>query len=239
MFRGILVFNILFICLFSVVSWAKFPMFASFPRKEIKLIQHNGNIAGAATNPTISFSTTPGTGNFIVVTAANYGGGVTGVVDNQSGNTYNFVAGATEGGGGRASLYYAMNVNSSGTFTITIQGTGIYAYHIREYSGVATSSALDQSNSATGSSTAINSGNITTSTNGQLYIAVQTHGNTTTTTAGAGWGNHVVTTEDNGGYQALSTEDKIGVAAGTHAGTFTLAGSGTWAAIVASFRPAP
>jgi len=72
----------------------------------------------------LTFSATPIPGALITVPFSTYRNGntqtVTSVVDNQSGNTYKLAKATGDSNGNNSFIYYAYNVNSSGTFTVTV-----------------------------------------------------------------------------------------------------------------------
>lgn len=185
----------------------------------------------------LSFSTQPIPGDFVWVSIVQYQGSVSSVTDNQ-GNTYTqaFAATSPDCAGAYVYGYYALNVSSSGTFTVEVVGSQLQGIHIREYSGLSATNSLDQTSTGAGIGAAVDSGPITTFQNGELYIAAQSHCSNETTSAGAGWTHHVVTTDDNNNYQALSTEDRIGPPGGIYDGTFNLSASDAWLAGIASFK---
>lgn len=122
-----------------------------------------------------------------------------------------------------ATFYFANSAAGADTVTVTFAGAVTYAsLQCAEYSGVATSSPLDQFTSnnqttpGTGSN-AITSGNVTTTTNGQLIV-----GWTTAFTVGAG------TVSAGTGYTGRTNvfgdtifEDQVQASAGVIAATFT------------------
>lgn len=102
--------------------------------------------------------------------------GISSVADSRS-QTFSSAINLTDGATySRAIFYYANTTAGADTVTVTFAGSITYAsLQCSEYSGVATSSPLDQttSNSQTDPGTAtdaITSGNVTTTTNGQLIV---------------------------------------------------------------------
>lgn len=113
--------------------------------------------------------------------------GVSGVADSRS-QTYTAAVSVTDGATYTLATYYFLNTTGGAcTVTVTFAGAITYAsLQVAEYSGIATSAALDQfaSNSQTAPGTganAITSGSVTPTTNGQLIL-----GWTTALTVGAG-----------------------------------------------------
>lgn len=102
--------------------------------------------------------------------------GISGVADSRS-QTFSSAVNVTDGATFSLANYYFLNTTAGAdTVTVTFAGAVTYAsLQCAEYSGVATSAALDQatSNSQTDPGTATNaitSGNVTTTTNGQLIL---------------------------------------------------------------------
>ena len=135
--------------------------------------------------------------------------------------------------------YYASDVNAAGSFSVTVAGSGIFGVHLREYAGVRATAPLGPTHTAYSTGALPDSGAITTTTAGTLYIAAQTHIDQLTTTVGAGWDHFVLSTDDQTSYQAFSTEDMIGVPPGTYDGTFGLSSADLdgWAVGIATFLP--
>lgn len=149
--------------------------------------------------------------------------GISGVADSRS-QTFSSAVNATDGATYSLANYYFLNTTAGAdTVTVTFAGAVTYAsLQCAEYSGVATSSALDQatSNSQTDPGTATNaitSGNVTTTTAGQLIL-----GWTSALVVGAG------TVSAGTGYTGRTNvfgdtlfEDQVQSSAGSIAATFT------------------
>lgn len=190
-------------------------------------------------NSSISFNSTPTVGNLVVVVVARYPTvpSPTEVTDNK-GNTYTRAVVASSPAGSpndSVAIYYAKNISSSGTFTVSYAGGGTIS--ILEYSGADTTAPLDLTSGGTGNSTTPDSGSVTTTGNGKLFI-------------GAAWSNRdgdawaanngftLRQSETNNSFrERLAVADKVGNAQTTSA-RFTVTSSDTWAAVVATFKPA-
>lgn len=149
--------------------------------------------------------------------------GISGVADSRS-QTFTSAVNVTDGATYSLANYYFLNTTAGAdTVTVTFAGAVTYAsLQCAEYSGVATSSALDQatSNSQTDPGTganAITSGNVTTTTAGQLIL-----GWTSALVVGAG------TVSAGTGYTGRINvfgdtlfEDQVQGSAGSIAATFT------------------
>lgn len=149
--------------------------------------------------------------------------GISGVADSRS-QTFSSAINVTDGATYSLANYYFPNTTAGAdTVTVTFVGAVTYAsLQCAEYSGLASSSPLDQttSNSQTDpgtASNAITSGNVTTTTDGQLIL-----GWTSALVVGAG------TVSAGTGYTGRSNvfgdtlfEDQVQTSAGTIAATFT------------------
>lgn len=198
-----------------------------------------------------TFTSTPATNDLIIASVGTFYNGTTTLkaYDNK-GNAYTDLAGQggnvllASGTHFGVDLFYAVAATSSATFKVSVSSTqsgSIYSMIILEYSGAATTNLLDKNATSTNAaSTTISTGNITTTSTGELYVAVQTHGGSPVTTSpGVGWSDHHIVTEDQNNYVPLSTEDQLGPASGTYNGKFTMSGSAqTSAGIIVSFEPA-
>jgi hypothetical protein len=121
-------------------------------------------------------------------------------------------------------MAYAPNCKA-GANTVTITQLGsLISGAISEYSGVSTTTPLDEagfSDSGSGTWTAATSGNVTTRENGELIVAAQ--GNSTgpaSVTLGSGFSN---LQDDSGNF--VSLESQVQATAGAIAGTFTISAS--------------
>ena len=138
------------------------------------------------------------TGNFLVVTVANYQGVVgegvvTGITDT-AGNTYVKAIGGyrNEGSSGeRCEIWYAEDItgNANNITTATYEDDAAYnLISVSEYSGVATSSSLlDTSFNSRSSTTSHYSGTATSTSTGDLIIGVYKGVGSETITLGSGF----------------------------------------------------
>jgi len=104
-----------------------------------------------------------------------------------------------------------------------------------EYSGLATSSALDVAAAATGNSNSLNTGPITTSGPNELLFASGYGNSGGTLSAGSNYVMQLYTTHVG---LHLGLEDRTVSAAGTYNATFTDTGAWDWVAQIAAFRGA-
>jgi len=140
-------------------------------------VQAAGSTAIAGNTATITLPGTSTAGNLIVVSFTNYWNNALTVssVTDSKGNTYSLAIGPTDWNptqNSRAWTYYAPNINGGGspiTITITFASnpTTIDTY-AAEYSGIATSSPVDQTSAQTGSGVVMNSGSKTTTQASEL-----------------------------------------------------------------------
>jgi hypothetical protein len=204
----------------------------------ISLVQTTSKDHGTTTSGSLAFTSPNTAGNWIAVCIR---GGLSSTqvftVKDSNGNTYKQAAQI----GFTASLvtsaiYYAENIKGgANTVTVTMTVSGPLRYAILEYSGVATSSSFDAAVAATGSSSSPNSGNLTTTANGDLLLGNIASTNTQTFTAGNGYKiRDFVPAEPN---TKLITEDQIQTAAGSASASASISSSDSWGAILAAFKP--
>ena len=193
----------------------------------------------------LSFPSNIGSGQRLIVVQVCFGGGsnlVTGIADTL-GTTYTlaqFQAGLNVSG----AIYYGLAPSGGGANAVQVTLSAAAAFRrlaIHEYSGNATASVLDQVNSAAHDSTppanAPDSGNVTTTADGELIFGCwhMDQGGDVTVTAGSGFTKR----ED---YQhanaPASTEDKVQTSAGTTKADFALSGDVRWVCLVATFKAA-
>src|SRR5229473_7929751 len=205
----------------------------------ITLVQHTSKDAGTTTTSSLSFTSANTAGNLIAVCVR---GGLSSsqvftIVDS-NGNTYKqasqigFTASAVT-----LAIYYAENIKS-GANTVTVSDTvsGPIRFSILEYSGVATSNSLDAASATVGNSSSPNSGNLTTTSNGELLLGAIATTNAGSFTAGTGYTiEEFVPAPPNAKLIAL---DQIQTSAGLTSAAASLAGSDVWGAALAAFKAA-
>lgn len=188
----------------------------------------------------LSFTALPVVGSLIVVAQTRNGAAPTAPSDNQS-NTYTQIGSTitvnNNGASGFLQLFYSIVTTSSGTFTITSGGAPTMA--IYNFSGGATSSILDTSLSATGSSTSPASGNVTPVNNGSLIFVAELDTDTTNSANTAGTDFTLDQQQlDNASHERIACEFYIQPTAAAHNGNMTIV-SAPWAIITAVFKPLP
>lgn len=204
-------------------------------------VQSKSASGAAAASQAVTFTGTPVVGNFIVVAIMlNLAGGVTvSTVADNKGNSYTKAKAQAFGVASADDLeiWYAVAATSTATFTVTVTPTGTAAISvaIHEYSRVRTTTPLDKTASASGTSTAADSGATATLTVADelVFAAVGTAGAVPTITTGGSY--NLRETPSIVAVLALGTEDEIVTATTAVHGTFTLAPSSLWGAIVATF----
>lgn len=191
--------------------------------------------AAFGTSIAVTWSSATTTGNLIVVFVGSYSTGeALSVTDTQS-NTYS--SAITHGVSFSVGLFYAQNITGgSGSVTAHFSPSsgGVIFCHAREYSGLATSSVFDVGHAANGSGTALNSGATATTSNAvELVVAAGALSTNGTMTAGTGFGNmdYFLAGASSTGMADLTTSST-----GAQTGLLTNSFSGTWEALVATFK---
>lgn len=205
------------------------------------LVQSKSAVLNGIDSTSLTFDSTPGWGNAILVFFTTYGATtVHSVVDNK-GNSYaqakqQDISANAEG----TALWWSKNIMSSATFTVTVNPGGSSCdctLVIAEFSGVDPLADVYATNAATGDSTAPASGNVTTPANSYLLAALLTHGNTNRTlTENGSWS---LIAENEGGTSNIPASAIYRVpTSGTYGASWTIGtGSSSYAAIIAAFVP--
>ncbi len=161
---------------------------------------------------------------------------VSSVVDS-AGNSYALAVGPTvQSGTATQAIYYAQNITSaaanSNTVTVTFN-TGAVSPDVRiaEYSGIATTNAVDVVATAQGTSGTCNSGSATTTNSNDLLVGANLV-QQSTTGPGAGYTSRVITIPDSD-----ILEDSIVTVTGSYGATASLS-SGAWIMQMVAFRGA-
>ncbi len=208
-----------------------------------------GKPASDVASYTVAITTSAGTGRILVigvvgVTNTFTAPAVSTITDNKS-NTWTEVSGATiiNGGASSAGAIWYAPISTSGATTITITHTGTAQRNsicwVREYSGLATSTVLDNATSAAGNSSTPSSGATATTVQAdELIIGVgSSAAGSSAWTAGTGFGNLVSDVATSFTCDG-AMEDKIVAATGAQTATFTSPASGLWTGSVATFKDA-
>src|SRR5947207_3081824 len=140
------------------------PLAASEARAGIGFVKNIGTNSSATTGTTIAVTVPAAgvaTGDSVILTLAmaDASGGVT--ATDSKGNTYSLAADITNASNVRTVILAAHHVTalvSGNTITVTHPSASVRALSANEFSGLSPTSALDQTHTATGSSTAPSSG---------------------------------------------------------------------------------
>lgn len=160
------------------------------------------------------------------------------ITDTQT-NTYNLGKSHTITNDANAIMRvdYAMNTagGSTNSTQCLITNSSTIRSTVSEFSGVATSAALDKSASAQGSGTSAASGSVTPVEDNELFfVAARTDGSLSNTwTAGT---DFTMRSRVPSGNERVGTESFVQTTAAAHDGTMTLSSSNAWAAIVVTFK---
>lgn len=187
-------------------------------------------------------------GNLIAVEIRWSGSGITITsITDTAGNTY-VQAGTdidTVALGAHVALWYAQNTAGNGSNIVTIHfsgggGSGVYVTNA-QYSGLATSNALDTTDRAAATSTSVTSAGFTTTTANQLIVSVVgvEGGSGSTLTPSGTSGSYTTRSMSNVGVDVAGIADII--VAATQSGktaTWTSTASDSIAILVATFKDA-
>ena len=188
-----------------------------------------------------AFNSTTTTGNAILlgVTYGNVNPTIS-VTDSQ-GNTYAQAIKTYDSSHNQGcAIFYALNITGGASHRVTVHFGSSVAYlalGIHEYTGIASSSALDVTAGKIGYGTALSSGSATTTANGDLIFGCgveDSQGSGDTFTAGSGFTKRM----DLGNTAAYADEDQVQIAAGLIAATWTLSPSRSWIADMAALKAA-
>lgn len=202
----------------------------------------DGTNCGSVTTCNDAFGSNTTAGSLLII-AARYGAsGRTLTISDTQTNTWNvgkiFVQ-TNDAPNSDSVQYYAMNT-AGGADTVTFAFSGAAAttrIAVSEFSGAATSLALDQTNGAEGTGLSLASGAVVPTTDGQLLFATGFLSGTGAFVAGTDFtlASRVPSTFNQ---ERFATEYYIQPTAASHDGTFTVGGSFNWAATVATYKAA-
>jgi hypothetical protein len=197
--------------------------------------------SGTGTLTTSAFAGSTTTGNLIVVGVSFDSGTlntVTAVSDSKS-NTYTKILDLD--GTQDVTLWYAQNITGGASHTVTVtfnSGAGAaLGFVAQEFTGIASSSSLDKSVIAQGTSTTPASGNTAATTQAdELVVGVLGFSSTSTSiTLGSGYSNLGSVTGTN---LSAALESKVVAATGAQSAGATLGASRAWCMGVATFKAA-
>jgi hypothetical protein len=195
-----------------------------------------------ASSLTLTLSKPVGTGDLLAGWFGQFDAtGQVQVSDNVNGAWTRSVSEKFSGGGGDIALYYVANSKAAPnglTITISASSATYLQESIADFSGVATTSPLDQAVVDTGNGTAVTGGTTAAAPAGELAIAgLITGGQPGTITAGSSQQVPYVIDVQNGSGSA-DMEDILSTAAGTQTASNALGSGSDWYMVVATFRPA-
>ena len=123
------------------------------------------------------------------------------------------------------------------TVTATLTGTGNVSMCAAYASGLASTSAQDKTNSANGTSTSPNSGNVTTTNNNELLIGFMgcVTGNNETFTAGTGWTNLSSNSTGTTSHVPSNLMQQIVSSTGTYSANASMTASSLWLSGIITF----
>ena len=190
--------------------------------------------ASASVPVTYPLAQTAGNLNIVAVGWNDTTSTVSSVSDSR-GNVYTQAGTMTTGTALRQAIYYAKNIAAgSNTVTVVFNQAAVYVdVRILEYSGLDTTSPLDVTAGAAGSSASANSGAATTTSGNELIFGA---GMTVThyTGAGTGFTSRIITSPDGD-----IAEEQVGSSAGSYSASAPLASSSNWVMQMATFKAKP
>ena len=205
----------------------------------VTLVQHVSKDAGTTTSSSLSFVSNNTQGNWLAVCIRAGQSGEAFSVSDSLGNVYRRAAQldvtVDTPNGDTLAVFYAENVKGGpNTITVSESILATLRFAILEYSGVATANSYDVSASAQGTSATPNSGNATTTSNGDLLLGVIATANPATFTNGASFiAEERVPAEPS---SKLFVEDRVQTSTGTISASVSLGSSDQWGALLASFK---
>jgi fibronectin type 3 domain-containing protein len=203
----------------------------------IAYIQSNVATVSSGTSATVIYGAaqTPGDLNVVIVSWKDTTA-VTPTVTDTNGNIYVAAIGPTHYSTGAQGIYYVPNIALAppGSNTVTAAFPSSVTnldVRVAEYGGIDATSPLDGGVGASGTATAMSSGNLTTTNANDLLVAGNYLGQITTA-PGAGYIQRQLS--------SLSSilEDRVVSAVGSYAGTATQNTTGWWDMQMAAFRAA-
>ncbi|MDX1708225.1 MAG: hypothetical protein R3274_06470, partial [Desulfobacterales bacterium] len=234
--RGVGLFAGIILLVVGVAFSAVQPALAAISYVQTK----NGNSNGA-TSVSATFDTAPTENNLLVAIVGNRDSST--APNTPSG--WSVAISQTTNTPGQVIFYKIAGASESSTVTVNNYGTSTnLGIHIYEYSGVATSSPLDQSNSASGNSATASTGSITTTQDNELLIAGLVSNDREASFSS--WTNSFsekndfhITSGKPGDKSGFGGADRIVSSTGSFSTSATVSGSGAWRGQIVSFKEAP
>lgn len=195
----------------------------------------------------VTFNSTPTAGNLIIVQAigSRVSGSFTFTVSDNKGNTYNQAALSALNDRGRSGIFYAYNIASSATFTVTCKDTDFPAttpantieIAISEWSGFGASDPVALNTTGTGSGTSVSTGTTAAAPENNCVIAAvftsrNDGGSSTVDAETPAWTQEF---EDLADFPSGEADTRIVTAGGTQSCHWTTSSSVNWSAALAVF----
>jgi hypothetical protein len=210
-------------------------------------VQSNSVAGSGVSSLSASFPSANTAGNLIVAFVRMSTTSQTVSLSDTAGNLYNTAATqAQSSDGSQIQLLYAANIKGgANTVTAAFSSTNNHPFlAIYEYSGLSSSSPLDKTAAAQGSSSTPNSGSTAaTASADELVFAGLGLPVSSSATVSPGSGFTLEQQDAIANSSRAATEDLLATASGNYTGTFALTASANWSAVVATFlaasSPAP
>jgi hypothetical protein len=205
----------------------------------IKLVQHTSVDEGIAalSSASLAFASNNTAGNWIAVGIRVGQPNETISVKDSKGNTYHSATQINQtGDGDTLAIFYAENIAAgANTVTISVSSADTLRLAILEFSGVASSGSIDQAIASQGSNASPNSGNITTTANGDLLLGAILTADGETVTPGSGF--QIAESVPAKPNTKLIIEYQVQGSSGSASASAKLSSADPWAAGVAAFKP--
>jgi hypothetical protein len=208
------------------------------PPTGVSLVQTTSLDAGTASTAALAFTSSNTVGNWIAVAVRAGSAGQAFTVTDSNGNTYREATQLSETVEGTSlAIYYAENVRG-GTNTVNVSDSilGPLRFAIFEYSGIATANSLDAIGGVQGATASLNTGNVTTSSSGDLLLGAMSVANFEAFTAGSGY--TAIGSVPAPPSTKLMVESEIQPVAGAASASSTIGATDHWVALLAAFRAA-
>jgi hypothetical protein len=203
-------------------------------------VQRNSAVPQSSAVPSVAlaFSAAQTAGNLnVVVVGWNDTQAAVVSVSDTAGNVYTRAIGPTLGSGLSQSIYYAKNIvaATAGSNRVTVAFSPAAQYpdvRILEYSGIDSTTSVDTSAGAVGSSATSNSGVAITTNATDLLLGANMVA-TSTSRPGSGFTSRVITKPDGD-----IAEDRVVTIVGTYSAAASLKSAGAWVMQLVAFRAA-
>ena len=202
----------------------------------ISFIQSAFATVSFATTVSVAYSSNPTAGNFLCASVGSDGAFATPTFTDNNSNTWADAVLSDDGGGCKNKTGYAANCNAGAT-TVTgnKSSNGAMGLAIAEYSGIATVSPLDQTNTGGGFGTDISTSSVTTTQADELLVGVVTGvTNNATFTPDAPWNER----QDTQALRPTEFCDRIVSSTGSYTFDSTMSTTDTWRAAISTYKAA-